>query len=179
MIIPINSIDEINKIVRNEIIKQSELPSERVLNGISLHGQDLVDKINDYAYKSYDQNNSLIVFDLSLTNSENDISQTLENGKIQIYSTYSMKCYVYGYSSKQLVLKTISRLRSEESRQNLYEQGVHLISINDIVDGKEFFNETMYIRTDFTINVSIMSIYNKVETDSDLTTFDINILEAN
>ena len=177
MINPLSSIDEINKILRNQLIKQSELDGKKVLNGVSIHGQDLITQVNKFAYKSYSPMDSVIVFDLTINPTENDISQTLEDGSIQIYSSYSMKCYTYGFSSKELVLKIVARLRSEEARQELYENGVHLTSVEDIVDGKEFVNDTMYIRTDFTINISVMSIITKVEENPDLINANFTIKE--
>ena len=177
MINAINNIDEINKFIRNELISQSGLDSKRVLNGVTTHGQDLIDRLNKYCYKSYEPTDSFIVFVLSPSSSENDISQTLEDDSIEIVSTYRIKCYTYGYSSMDLVQTILARFRTIEVRQNLFNNGIYLIDIGEIADGKEFINETMFIRTDFTIKISVRKIINKVNTDKDITSFDLKVEE--
>ena len=79
MITSISNIDEINKIIRNELITQSELESKRILNGVSIHGQDLVEQINQYCYKSYSPTDSVIVFVLNQRNSNNNVNQTIND----------------------------------------------------------------------------------------------------
>ena len=178
MITKTSSIQELNKIIRNQLILQSELQPNQVMNGVSIHGQDLLERINQYAYKTYTLDSSFIVFVLESRDSSSDFSQTREDGNLNITASYLVHCYVYGFESQTLVNKIVARLRTEYSRLALQEQGVYLESINNIVTGNDFINNTLMIRTDFYINISCEMEISQITKENLYEDIDLNIEEV-
>ena len=151
MIVKISSIDEINKIIRNKLIELSGLEGKKVVNGYTIHGQDLVDQLNKYLVNGYDPKNSYIVFELHPRNSY--ITETDYNDKLTIYSPYEMHVYVYGNNSLTLVNTIISKFLTQMTRLDLQNQGIYLENIDNVQNGTDFINESLYPRVDFDINL--------------------------
>ena len=151
MRVKLSSIDEINKILRKEIIFQSELEERRVVNGYSIHGQDLVTQLNSYLQNSYDPKDSYIVYELHVDGDYT--TETDFSGVLTIAAKYKMHLYVYGNNSTTLSNVLVSRLETDECRLHLQNEGINLISISNISNGTDFINETLYPRTDLDINI--------------------------
>lgn len=166
-------IQEINKIVRNQIIQQSELSPNQVMNGVSVHGQDLIESINKYAYKSYDLKDSFIVFELQSRESSSDMSQTRVDNRIRYIASYRVQVSTYGFSAQTLANKIIARLRTEYARLQLQEQGVYLANVSNAITGNDFINNTLMIRCDFTIDVSVEMIIDQTTQPYDMQMNDI------
>lgn len=177
MIVKTSDIQEINKIVRNQIILQSQLTPEQVMNGVSVHGVDLLERINRYAYKSYDLMDSFIVFKLDSRDSENDMSQTREDGTIKMISSYAVQVTVYGLSAQTLSNTIVARFRTEYARLQLQEQGIYLEDVSRPQTGNDFINNTLMIRCDFYINISVEMNIPQVSKPQDMKLNDIVIEE--
>lgn len=163
--VKLSSIDEINKILRAEIIKQSELQGERVVNGYTVHGQDLVTKINKYCVDSYKPEDSYVVFELRPKPSY--ITETDYNEELSIYSAYEFHLFVYGFNSTTLVNKLVARMLTQNCRLNLQNQGIYLQNIENIQDGTDFINDTLFPRTDLDINIYCQMKVNPVSDTGD------------
>lgn len=177
MIVKTTDIQEINKIIRNVLILQSGLQPNQVMNGVSLHGTELLERINQYAYKTYTLDSSFIVFVLESRESESDFSQTQEDGKLRMVASYQMHCYVYGYESQKLANMIIARIRSEYSRLNLQQSGIYLESVSSATTGNDFINNTLMIRTDFFINMSVEMEIEQVSDGEEFEYFDLKVGE--
>lgn len=177
MISKVNDIQELNKIVRTQLIAQSGLDGNQVLNGVSIHGQDLLKMINQYAYKSYDLKDSVLVFVLEPRTSSNNMSETTADDKLRIISSYQFHCYLYGYSSPTLANQIIARMRTEYVRLLLQQEGVYLESISEAEMGNDFINETLMVRTDFFINISCESRIEQASIPNDFAKINMTIEE--
>ena len=177
MITKTTSIQELNKIVRNQLILQSGLNANQVMNGVSIHGQDLLERINQYAYKTYTLDSSFIVFVLEGRDSESDFSQTQENGVVRMISSYQVHCYVYGFESQTLANQIIGRLRTEYARLYLQQNGVYLESVSKPITSNDFINNTLMIRTDFFVNISCEMEIQQQDEGEILSTFNVNTRE--
>ena len=172
--IQITNVDELNKILRTELITQSQVSADNVRNGLSLQGSMLdksLDRTNEF-FSSLDVTDLAIIFELSLRHSSSNVTMSEkvnEDGNIISISSYDMHVIIYGNDSINTALKTIARLRSEVGRMNLYSKGVYLESIDEPTSFNEFINETMWLRTDFSINVSCEMCIEKVSSDYDIT----------
>ena len=177
MIIKTTNIDELNKIVRNTLIEQSQLEPIKIVNGVSIHGQDLIKRINDYVYKSYEPQDALIVFDLQSRDSSNSFSQTKDNNTISYYMSYAIHLMIYGNSSPTMSNLIASRLRTEYVRDSLQYQGVYLESVSNPTIGNDFINNSMHIRCDMFINISCQMEISQVVNNDDFNIIDLSIEE--
>ena len=177
MITKTSDIQELNKIVRNQIIEQSELEPNQVMNGVSIHGQDLLTAINKYAYRSYDLKDSFIVFKLNSRESSSDMSQTKENGQIKYIASYAIQLSIYGLSAQTLANKIVARFRTEYARLQLQEQGVYLENISRPTTSNDFINDTLMIRCEVYINISVEMTIEQVSQPYDMELNDIIVEE--
>lgn len=156
--ITINNLHEVEKIFRNMLAKQSGLQLNRVLNGLSIRGQDLTKYLNSTTISSIDTNDSLMLFEL-YQGYDDDIDMTEEDDSITRFTRLRLKVILYGYSSANLARIVSSRLRTQKCIYDLHSQGVYLNKINKCESINEIYNETTYFRTDFEIECScVMSI---------------------
>ena len=175
MIIKTSNIDELNRIIRTSLIEQSKLDSNRVVNGVSVHGQELLEKLNKYAYKSYEPTDAFIVFELSSRDSSNSFSQTSEDNTVSYYMSYGIHVIVYGNGSPTLSNIICARFRTEEVRDNLQYQGIYIESIENPRIGNDFVNSSLYMRCDFFINISCQMSISQVSKEDEFEKLDITM----
>lgn len=160
--------NELNKILRNQLIQQSELAPEMVLNSLSLYGADLdkhLQQICSSATFCGEHNNSnygaityydaLCLFELQSANNSDTVSYTDSiTEKIIYYRAFVLKVILYGDNSDMIATKIVSRFRSERVRNLLYDDGVYLEEIDSPLSLNEFKNNSMWLRTDFNISIA-------------------------
>ena len=88
MITNISDFYEINKILRDELLTQTELPEDHVLNGLSIHGSQLEKRLIDQKFEPFKITDSIIVFQLNARNSSSNTTQTIEEDLV-VTSSYS------------------------------------------------------------------------------------------
>lgn len=157
---------EIDRIIRNILIEQSELESNRVLNATSVRGQDLSKLFKDKIYKSYELDDLVILFETVFRpNSNNNVVMEEEDTTITNYSAYYVKVLVYGNKSPYLINKLRSRLLSSTVSDKLYDSGILLEKVSNPEPMREWINETLWIRNDFTLEISCRESFEKVKPD--------------
>lgn len=184
-----NNLDEAVKILRNELITQSELPSEKVLNALALTGTELDELLNDSIYNSITPYQTTMLFSLNSYNSTSDVSMEsgdkynskyltcsptticslntilndfIINNDITYYKIFQLKLILYGIYSTDIALKLIARLRSALVRADLYNSGVYIESVSEPFILNEFKNDIMWLRTDVNINFGIKLAINQI-----------------
>lgn len=170
MITTISSVKELNKILRKELIAQSQLNSNYVLNALSTYGETLDKLLSNKVYDSYETKDAVLLFQLFNRNNESDFSFTEKNGTITYNKSYELKIIIYGNASSDIANKISSRFRTEKVRNDLQNLGVYLESISDPESINEFKNEVMWFRTDISIFITSEFSYQQTSEDSD---FDI------
>lgn len=152
----ITDLHEIEKIIRNILIEQTNLPGTRILNGQSIRGQDLSKLVGEKIYKSYNLKDNVIIFNLTLRDSENvnftDINPENKQSIIKMVGT-TIKLTIYGNSSINLAQIIKSRLETENIRYKLLQEGLYIESIRNTFTTNEIINDTYWQRVDLNIEL--------------------------
>lgn len=165
--INITDINDIEVIIRNKLIEQSQLDSNYVRNSLSLYGPELDQELCPDIFDSIATTQNLIIFELRANSTGNDRTETINN-KIKFYKSYTVHIIIYGENSNTLANVLIGRFRTEEVQEDLESQGIYLETIEDIESIHEFINDVMWLRNDFKINIACEMSINKI---SDNNTF--------
>lgn len=147
--------------LRKEIIKQSGISDDRVLNALSVRGTDLT-KILDDSILSYDISDCFIIFELVEDNSKTSYTTPNENSMDSI-ANFNMLLKIYGNSSYIVSQMLKSRLKNPNVITELRNKGIYLTSIDNIVSVNEFINNTYWIRHDMTLNITVRFNFNNIE----------------
>lgn len=161
----ISDIKELDKIIRNMLILQSNLNSEFVRAANSEFGTDL-DKKNSSIFTSLTQNDVAILFEIEARESESNMSEDVKDG-IVIYQSYLAHVIIYGQRSLTLTPALIARLRTEESRELFRTNGVYLESVTTPEKVEEIKNGVIWMRHDFDINISCKMLIQPIVTSAD------------
>ena len=180
--IAFENVKELEKILRESLITQSELLPERVLNSLSLYGTQLDKKLSETRYGSIEQSDCLTLFELTSRDSTSDVSMTdkedNDDNNITYYKAFRLRVIMYGDDSSDIALKIVARFRTEEIRNHLYEQGVYLERIGDPFILNEYKNETMWLRNDIEIDIAVKFKIAPITTDSDFNNIsELNIIQ--
>lgn len=155
--ISFKKVDDLEKLLREEISVQSELPLDRVLNSLSLYGTELDTYLMENIYVSIEQPDTLVLFELTSRKSNSDVSMNIqtEDDFITYDKAFRLNLIMYGSSSSDVALKLVARFRTEEVRNNLYEKGIYLEKVEDPYILNEYKNETMWLRNDVNIDIAV------------------------
>ena len=157
MIKAITSFKELTILIRKMLLKQSNVNDDNVLNLMSVRGQDLQKLIQDSGiYVSYDLNDSIILFNISKSNSTENVQLDLQNNIIPTYMSYRCHIYVYGNNSYFLAEIIRSRILTQKNLDDMVGNGIKITSCSDIETSRGFINETVWPRSDFDINFSCL-----------------------
>lgn len=154
MIKAMSNVDNINKIIRTCIIQNSNVSAEFVRNALSGSGPRLDKHKSGDIFETIEHDDILIIFELQARNNNNDMSETDENDIIRHYQSFTINIIIYGDSSHSSATILVSRMRTEFVRNTLYEQGVHIENVSNTTSVNEFKNDTMWMRTDFSIDIT-------------------------
>ena len=164
--IDLKNVNDIEVIIRNMLITQSELNEQFVRNSLSLYGTGLNEEVAEDIFDSITDNNCLVLFELNVKNGNFDISETIKD-VIKIYKTYNVHIIIYGNNSNTLANILAARIRSEKVRMTLEEQGVYLEFVDEVQSVHEFKNDVLWLRTDFDMQIACeMSIKQVGENDT-------------
>lgn len=152
--ISISTFDELNKILRKQLILQSELPSKRVANSDTLYGVTLDKLLKDKIFISLDSKDNILLFELISRNSSNDINFSETDSNINSYKSYELKIIIYGNTSPDIANNVEARFRTEYVLNDLQNQGIYIESVSEPIIIHEFINESQWTRTDLSIYIS-------------------------
>lgn len=169
------STEDLEEILRSVLIIQSELNEEQVLNSLSIHGEDLDKLFEEQVYVSIDRTDALLLFELVGRNSTSDVSDEEDDtNDILTYRSFSLRCIIYGNASQDIATKIVSRLRTKFVIEQVQSLGIYLETISDITSVNEYKNETMWQRADFMIDISCQFKIEKISTEYDMTSIDVD-----
>lgn len=163
----IANIDELNKLIRNQLIIQAELPSNRVRNALTTYGAMLDKLLTKQEFDSVCPCEELMLFELKTRENDADVSMTEnEDASISYYKSYSVYIILYGNNSATIMNKLIARLRTQAVRQALYEEGVYIEEVKNDLSINEFKNDVMWHRHDTEILISCKMSIKQVTPDN-------------
>ena len=176
--------DEINKLIRLQIIRQANLLPERVLNSLSTYGAEL-DKVlteiltvstshtvgrhnvqsseDESIYVPIQHSDVVVLFELQDRQSSNNMSETNDDDSVTYTKSYIVHLILYGDSCGDVATTLVARLRTERCRTELLDEGISLERITDPDRINEFKNNTLWQRTDFDIYISVEYKYTQVD----------------
>lgn len=177
MINPIPNTNEIDRLIRAELITQSELDGNFVRNALSEYGTDLDKNRIDLVFESLEVSDCCILFETQSNSNTDDISLTEEDDTITYYKSFKIKIITYGDISDEITPKLVARFRSERVRNKLYDEGIHIESVSNPIQLDEFVNGVIWSRWDFEIEISVRFEINQISTYSDFNS--LNELKIN
>lgn len=176
--IAIKDINELNKIIREQLIIQSELDSNRVRNALTTYGATLDKLLHEDKYESICKCDELMLFELRTRENDADVSMTEYDDNITFYKSYTIYIILYGDNAATIMNKLIARMRSQAVRQALYENGVYLQEMKNDISFNEFKNDTLWHRHDVEILISCKMSIEQVSPNVDFEEFgDLTIKE--
>ena len=154
--IKISDVETLNNLIRTELIYQSGLDSSKVRNSLSLFGS-MLDKNTEYdIFQTLKPTDQILLFELSARESSGfDVSQTDMDGEFTYFKAYELTLYSYGEKSGNLMNKVVGRLRTTQSRDRLYSNGIYLESVKGPTEVHEYIHNVLWERYDATINIAI------------------------
>lgn len=150
----LQSVEDIDRIIRKRLIEQSELDGEFVRNASSEYGIDLDKPESDSIFVSIAPTDLVLLFEVEAQDSDDDVSETNDNDEIDYYKSYRVRCIIYGDEACTLANKLCGRFRTEYVRQSLRLDGIYFRSAGNIVTVHEFKNNVKWLRTDFELNIA-------------------------
>ena len=162
----ITNLRELEKIVGNIIYKESGLTKDRIINAMSVRGPQLSKLITDKVKLSYDLNDVAIIFEITNRNND-DVNFSEEINEDEIRNNLALKVSIicYGNASNNVVNILRARLLSERVRLEFLENDVYIAEVSSATSLNEFINETVWPRTDFTINIDVEMLVKKTIAD--------------
>lgn len=176
--IAISNLNEVDKIIRKQLILQSEIEGDRVLNALSRYGTNLNQNVGSDIFDSISPSDIVILFEQMSRSSSSDGSFTDSDDSIVQYVSMSYHITVYGTSSATVAQKIRARFASEQCRSDLYNEGVYLERISSPQSINEYVNDGMWMRTDFDMNVSMEMKFKQVGNIQYYENSDLNIIYA-
>lgn len=158
------SVEALEKGLRNILIKQSEVGSDRVLNARTIRGVDLNKFLNEDTEESINTDDLFILFDLT-NDSDWNVSEEVDERTIRIGTSFKFHIILYGNKSIELSQILHARLESNPVSLALLNLGVQLLKVGEVNDMSEFINDNFWSRCDLTMTIYGEKLINKVEMD--------------
>ena len=171
--IAFSDINELNRIIRTQLIKQSGLDGSFVRNALSLYGTNLHKETSTNIFQTLEQDDVLMLFELQIPQNQYDTSMTEDDDSISYFKSFVMKIIIYGANADNVAIKTAARLRSEFVLNKLSEEGIYIQTVTDPMSMNEYLNDVMWHRADFDINFSCMFEIEQVDNFDNLEQIDI------
>lgn len=150
----IKNLHDVEKIVGNMLVKQSDLDRSRIANAITPRGVDLSKFITDNVKLSYDLHDIVIIFEVTATDVDGINFTEAESNLIRENAAFEVKVTTYGNESLAMTKILKARFESEKARADLLEEGLYLIDTSSGQSINEYLNDTMWPRTDWSFRVA-------------------------
>ena len=174
------SVKELNKIIRNHLIEQSELNQKNVLNAISNYGETLDKLIENQVFGSYQKTDVVLLFQLNSRDNDADISFTDSDDKIVYYKSYEIYITMYGDNSPNIANNIASRFRTQQVKNSLLDSGIYLEYISNPTIINEFKNKSLWIRTDLSIGIRCQFSISQIGKEDNFNVINtVNIINKN
>ena len=172
----ISSFHDIEKVVGEALLKQSQLDRAHILNGLSVRGVNLAKYITDTVSLSYDLNDCVLIFEVVPVENDNiNVTEEIEDDMILQYIYNEVKVVIYGNESYNLATLLKSRLESEKNQYDMFIKGVSLLKSSVCTSITEFINETIYPRADFSFYVVSELHHTQVDTMNQIKIVETNV----
>ena len=152
-ILPASTYESALIAVRAEIIRQTGLRSEFVLNGHSLYGPDLLKTINQTIEIAPEIRDCFIVFEFREIENDSYGAGPINDMKMEALAPYGFFCKVYGDKCHYYAQKLLTIFKYPDTVLKLRAAGCHITSIHNIGSVNEFINNVLWPRCDIEIDM--------------------------
>lgn len=153
--------------VRTLLLNSSNLPENRVINATSVRGPDIFKILDDTTMISPDLSDMFIIFEIKEDESSmNYYGYTTDNNTGQIIMPYTCLIKLYGSKCHDKSLEIISTIKSPTNIDNCRNNGFWITGITMPTAVNDFINNTVWPRTDFSINMQIKNNSYNSQNDS-------------
>ena len=170
----ITNLHDIDKIIGNMLVKQSELDKSRIANAITPRGVDLAKFITDKVKLSYDLHDVVIIFEVVSTESDgiNFTEIEKDSSNIRENAAFEVKITIYGNEAIRTAKILKARFESEKVRTDLLNDGLYLIDTTYVQSINEYVNETMWPRADWSFRIACEMNITQVDDMHDIDNID-------
>lgn len=147
------NINNVSKIIREMLIRESGLNEQYVRNALSMYGSYMSDSYSESIWKSLTPNQSLIFFEISDRDNDSDMSEKRSDGYFHIFSSYQVHIIIYGDNAENLSNTLLSRIRGEVCRDWCLSNDIYLEKISNATSVNEYKNGVLWERNDFDIDI--------------------------
>ena len=119
----IADINELNKLVRNQLITQAELPSDRVRNALTTYGATLDKLLTKQEFDSVCPCEELMLFELRTRENDGDVSMTEVDDTVSFYKSYTLYIILYGDNAATIMNKLIASCTASALRRGRVHRG--------------------------------------------------------
>lgn len=145
--------------IRKELINQSELDGNFVINAVSVRGPALKKLISEDQSTSLNLHDGFIIFELlEDKNSETNIILHNDDNSSDNITQYKLLLKIYGNTCHEISQKLTARFKMQDIIMELYSKGIWVKNISFPETINEFINDTVWPRCD--IEMTIIVRYN-------------------
>lgn len=178
-LLPAINYDDIIRNLRAELLIQTRLENERILNATSVRGPELLKTINSStSTTSPHLENTFIIFELKENQSDFYGATSTSDISMDGIIPYELNLKIYGNKCHELSQQILAQFKSPETALNLREKGVWVYGVSRAESINEFINNTVWQRCDMSIKVMTRFSVNKrvIAADTEIVT-DITIIK--
>lgn len=171
---------EINILLRNTIIENSDIPEKKILNALTTRGTDLSETINNTQVYSFSANDVFLLFELLKDETKDNFVTRKDDNSMLVISSYKFHLMIYGNGSDD-ASKIIRAIFHQSSiLNNLRDNGIFVTNISSGESINEFINNTLLLRNDLMLNLeTVFKSINKKEQEYFNLNYDMNDIELN
>lgn len=166
-----STYENIIKVIGNKLLQIIGLDRNRLFNGVSAHGSDLLKVINESEYTSFSLNDCFIVFVLEENNVDRYFILRENDGSMSSHSQFRFSLKIYGNACHDVSQTLLMAFKDENLLQEMYDNSVYILNLTFPKFSFEPINNTLWPRCDIDINLKVR--FNK-QINSSTTFFKVN-----
>ena len=142
-------------LVREQLIEQTGISGDRILNAASVRGADLTEILNNTDVFS------IKLIDVVEQENENNVIIPEEDDTMTSLATYNFILKIYGNMCHMCAQQIRALFKTSEVATTLRNAGVYIKGIEFPIDQKEFINNTLWPRCDLTLQLQCRHNFKK------------------
>ena len=151
--------------VREQLIEQTGISGDRILNAASVRGADLTEILNNTDVLSIKLTDVFMTFDVVEQENEDNVIIPEEDDTMTALATYNFILKIYGNMCHMCAQQIRALFKTSEVATTLRNAGVYIKGIEFPIDQKEFINNTLWPRCDLTLQLQCRHNFEKTTSD--------------
>lgn len=169
--------NDLERNIRDLLIEQSGIDARFVRNSLSLYGSALDQSDYNNIWSSIQQEQSLVLFEISSRDSTNNMSESNDDNTILLYNSFQVHVIIYGLKARDLSGELIARLKTAYCRSWLSTRDIFLEEVSYPTSVNDFKNGSIWPRTDFDIDITCRFTIQPVYSESNFAKYGDIIIE--